>query len=134
MLMEQVITMLLVEDDSVLQELYAESFREAGFTVIQAVDGEKALLELEQHPEISIVLLDLMLPKVSGYEVLTHIRQTKGRQFPVLIVSALADIDDQARALTLGATDYVTKGDMPPSHVINLLKKYAATVSRPTPR
>ena len=125
------LTLLLVEDDPVLQELYSESFREAGFTVLQAVDGEEAVEMIDAQPEVAIVLLDLMLPKVSGYDVLTHIRQTRGHKFPVLIVSALADISDQARALQLGATEYVTKGDMPPSHVIDLLKKYAVLVPRP---
>lgn len=120
--------MLLVEDDPVLQELYSESFREAGFTVLQAVDGEEAVEMMDAQPEVGIVLLDLMLPKISGYDVLTHIRQSRGHKFPVLIVSALADISDQARALQLGATEYITKGDMPPSHVIELLKKYAASV------
>lgn len=125
------LTLLLVEDDPVLQELYSESFREAGFTVLQAVDGEEAVEMIDAQPEVAIVLLDLMLPKVSGYDVLTHIRQTRGHKFPILIVSALADISDQARALQLGATEYVTKGDMPPSHVIDLLKKYAVLVPRP---
>ena len=125
------LTLLLVEDDPVLQELYSESFREAGFTVLQAVDGEEAVEMIDAQLEVAIVLLDLMLPKVSGYDVLTHIRQTRGHKFPVLIVSALADISDQARALQLGATEYVTKGDMPPSHVIDLLKKYAVLVPRP---
>ena len=124
------VTMLLVEDDAVLQELYSESFREAGFTVLQATDGEMAIEMVDAQPEISVVLLDLMLPKISGYDVLTHIRQARGHKFPVLIVSALADISDQARALQLGATEYITKGDVPPSHVIDLLKKYAALASK----
>lgn len=124
-------TLLLVEDDKILQELYYERFVQAGFTVIQAFDGMQALDKLDTHPEIKLVLLDLMLPKLSGYDVLAHIKQdAETRNIPVIIVSALADVDDQARGLQLGAAEYITKGEMLPAAVIEKIKQYVLSVPR----
>jgi len=126
------VTLLIVEDDRVLQDLYLDSFGDAGFTVIQAFDGMEALDQLKAHPEVGLVLLDVMLPKLSGYDVLAQIRRTAPNpKVPVIIVSALGDIDDQARGLNLGANDYITKGEMLPSAVIEKIKAYAVPVSRP---
>lgn len=124
-------TILLVEDDKILQELYYERFVQAGFTVIQAFDGMQAIDKLESHGEIKLVLLDLMLPRLSGYDVLAHIKQDANtRNIPVIIVSALADVDDQARGLQLGAAEYITKGEMLPAAVIEKIKQYVLSVPR----
>lgn len=118
-------TLLLIEDDPILQDLYADRFRQAGMEVLQAADGQSAIEMIDAHPEISIILLDLMLPKVSGYDVLVHIRQQRGHTLPVIVVSALADINDQAKSFQLGATDYLTKGELLPSEVVSKINKYA---------
>lgn len=125
------ITILLVEDDKILQELYYERFVQAGFNVIQAFDGLQAIDKMESHPEIKLVLLDLMLPRLSGYDVLAHVKQdATTRNIPVIIVSALADVDDQARGLQLGAAEYITKGEMLPAAVIEKIKQYVLSVPR----
>jgi DNA-binding response OmpR family regulator len=125
-------TILLVEDDEVLQELYLDRFANSGLTVIQAFDGLEALDVLEEHPEIQLILLDLMLPKLSGYDFLAQLKRDKTKtHIPVIIVSALADVDDQARGLQLGAVDYITKGDMLPGAVIEKIKEYVLSVPRP---
>lgn len=128
-------TILLVEDDKVLQELYYERFSIAGLRVIQAIDGMDALDKLEEHPEIQLVLLDIMLPKLSGYDVLARIKKDVNKaHIPVIVVSALADIDDQARGMQLGAVEYITKGEMLPGAVIDKIKQYAFSVQGPTGR
>jgi DNA-binding response OmpR family regulator len=125
-------TILLVEDDRILQELYYERFTISGLSVIQAFDGMQALEELEQHPEVQLILLDIMLPKLSGYDVLARIkRDASKKHLPVIIVSALADIDDQAKGLQLGAAEYITKGEMLPGAVIDRIKSYVLSVPRP---
>ena len=125
-------TILIVEDDKVLQELYYERFTSAGLTVLQAFDGLQALDRLETHNEIQLVLLDLMLPKMSGYDVLARIKHDAvTRDIPVIIVSALADVDDQARGLQLGASEYITKGEMLPGVVIEKIKQYVLSVPGP---
>jgi DNA-binding response OmpR family regulator len=125
-------TILLVEDDPILQELYLDRFSSAGFRVLQATDGMQALEMLNSHPEVVLVLLDIMLPKLSGYDVLMQIRHnapTAG--LPVIVVSALADVDDQARGMQLGATDYITKGEMLPGAVIEKIKEYVYAIPHP---
>lgn len=122
-------TILLVEDDPILQELYTDRFMSAGFTVVQAFDGMQALDLMAEHSEIKLVLLDIMLPKLSGYDVLAQVkRHPEWKHIPVIIVSALADIDDQARGLQLGATDYITKGEMLPGAVIEKIKQYVLSI------
>ncbi len=124
---------LLVEDDEILQDLYTERFEIAEFRVLQAFDGMQALDVLSANPDIQLILLDVMLPKLSGYDVLAQIkRHPEWTHIPVIIVSALADIDDQARGLQLGATDYITKGEMLPGAVIEKIKQYVLSVSGPT--
>lgn len=124
-------TILLVEDDQTLQELYLDRFSREGLTVVQAFDGLEALDMLDQHPEVQLILLDLMLPKLSGYDFLAQLKRDPSKaQVPVIIVSALADVDDQARGLQLGAVDYITKGEMLPSAVIEKVKDYVLSVSR----
>lgn len=128
----ETITILLVEDDKVLQELYYDRFVSSGLRVIQAYDGMQAIEALRENTDIRLVLLDLMLPKMSGYDVLSQIKHDPIRKsIPVIIVSALADIDDQARGLQLGATDYITKGDMLPGAVIEKIKQYVAESPAP---
>jgi len=125
-------TILLVEDDPILQELYLERFASAGFRVLQATDGMQALEFLNTHPEVVLVLLDIMLPKLSGYDVLMQIRHNpQTAKLPVIVVSALADVDDQARGMQLGATDYITKGEMLPGAVIEKIKEYVYAIPQP---
>ena len=130
--MEAQPTVLLVEDDKILQELYLDRFTAAGLNVIQAFDGLQALDRMDSHPEIQLILLDLMLPKLSGYDFLAQMkRDPEKAHIPVIIVSALADVDDQARGLQLGAVDYITKGEMLPGAVIEKIKEYVLSVPRP---
>jgi len=122
-------TVLLVEDDTVLQELYLERFANSGMNVLQAFDGMQALDMVDKHGEVNLVLLDIMLPKLSGYDVLARLRHDpKHKDLPIIVVSALADIDDQARALQLGATEYITKGEMLPGAIIQKIQQYALPV------
>lgn len=126
-------TILIVEDDKVLQELYLDRFTAAGLRVIQAFDGLQALDRLDANPDVQLVLLDLMLPKLSGYDVLAQIKKSADkRDIPVIIVSALADVDDQARGMQLGAAEYITKGEVLPGVVIDKIKQYVLSVPGPT--
>ena len=129
---ESQIKIMIVEDDLVLQELYLDRFVSSGLFVVQAFDGMQALDMLKKHNDIQLVLLDIMIPKLSGYDVLAQIKHNPDwKKIPVIIVSALGDIDDQARGLQLGAKDYITKGDMLPGAVIEKIKAYAVSLPRP---
>jgi len=123
---------LLVEDDRVLQELYLDRFVSSGLDVVQAFDGMEALEMVEKNPDIKLVLLDIMIPKLSGYDVLAQLKRNPAtKHVPVIVVSALGDIDDQARGLQLGADDYITKGEMLPGAVVEKIKSYVVSLPGP---
>ncbi|HEY3208441.1 MAG TPA: response regulator transcription factor [Actinomycetota bacterium] len=99
-------TVLLVEDEQALADSIAYSLSREGYPVVKAMDGEKALERFRSdHP--SIVVLDLMLPKVSGLDVCRAIRAES--QVPILILTAKDSEADKVAGLELGADDYVTK-------------------------
>lgn len=99
-------SVLIVEDQETLSEPLAFLLRKEGFDVIIAPDGPTGLREFSQH-EISIVLLDLMLPGMSGTEVCNKLRQSS--TVPIIMVTARDTEMDKIVGLELGADDYVTK-------------------------
>ena len=99
---------LIVEDESRLAENIATAFRDGpGFAVDVCQDGEEALLACDAV-EYDLIVLDLMLPRQSGGKVLQTLR-TKGRQMPVLVLTAVSEVKSTIELLNLGADDYMTK-------------------------
>jgi DNA-binding response OmpR family regulator len=99
-------TILVVDDEPTLRETLAEALDADGFRVITAADGREALAQFREHrPEL--VVLDLMLPELSGVEVCRIIRQESG--VPILMLTAKSSEIDKVLGLELGADDYVTK-------------------------
>jgi len=99
-------TILVVDDERILRETLAESLEVEGFTVVQAADGREAVsLFRRSHPDL--ILLDLMLPELSGTEVCRIIRAESG--VPILMLTAKSAELDKVVGLELGADDYVTK-------------------------
>lgn len=97
---------LVVDDDDHVRELVRLTLEKQGFRVAQAADGADALRQAEQlSPDL--VILDLMLPKVNGWEVCRRLRET-GRT-PILMLTARGEEEDEIRGLNLGADDYVVK-------------------------
>jgi two-component system response regulator MtrA len=97
---------LLVEDDPSIRETTALGLGAAGFGVTTAGDGREALLRFRQEP-YDLIVLDLMLPELDGYEVCREIRRTS--RVPIVMLSARSDTVDIVVGLELGADDYVTK-------------------------
>ena len=97
---------LVVEDDDDLRELVREVLRRAGLSVVEAADGRAALDRIRDDPP-DVVVLDLGLPQVDGWEALQRIRD--GTNVPVLVLSARTMEVEKVRALRAGADDYVTK-------------------------
>jgi two-component system response regulator MtrA len=97
---------LLVEDDNSIRETTALGREGAGFEVAAAADGREGLDRFGREP-FDLVVLDLMLPEVDGYEVCREIRRTS--RVPIVILSARSDTVDVVVGLELGADDYVTK-------------------------
>jgi DNA-binding response OmpR family regulator len=99
-------SILVVDDERTLRETLAESLEEEGYTVFQAADGRQAIESFRKyHPDL--ILLDLMLPEISGTEVCRIIRSESG--VPILMLTAKSAEIDKVVGLELGADDYVTK-------------------------
>lgn len=100
-------SLLVVEDDPNILELLSASLRFAGFEVRTATSGSNALAAAgQQRPDL--VVLDVMLPDVDGFEVIKKLR-AEGERVPVVFLTARDATDDKIRGLTLGGDDYVTK-------------------------
>lgn len=99
---------LIVEDDADISGLLVKIMEGAGYQVRQAFSGTEALFCMERElPDC--VLLDLMLPGITGEAVLDQIRQKQKKEMPVLILSAKVSVQDKVKLLRLGADDYITK-------------------------
>jgi two-component system phosphate regulon response regulator PhoB len=100
---------LIVEDEVALQKLLAYNLQAAGFEVAQAYDGEEAMLLLEER-EPDLILLDWMLPELSGIELCRRLRRRPGTaHLPIIILTARTEEPDRLRGLETGADDFVTK-------------------------
>jgi two-component system alkaline phosphatase synthesis response regulator PhoP len=99
-------SLLVVEDEPEIRSLIADWLEEAGYRVATAPDGLSALREFyQQHPDL--VLLDVMMPKMDGWELCRRIREVS--DVPIVFLSAREQESDRVRGLTLGADDYITK-------------------------
>ena len=99
--------LLVVEDEPNIRELLATSLRFAGFEVEVAGDGATAM-DIVHRIEPDLIVLDVMLPDIDGFEVATHLR-TAERHQPILFLTARDSLDDKLKGLTVGGDDYVTK-------------------------
>jgi two-component system response regulator MtrA len=116
---------LLVEDDPSIREVAKLGLTKAGFHVTTAADGREGLLHFRQAP-FDLVLLDVMLPELDGYEVCRQIRGESG--VPIVMLSARTDTVDVVVGLELGADDYVKK----PFEMAELVARARAAVRRST--
>jgi two-component system OmpR family response regulator len=99
--------LLVVDDEPSIRELLTASLRFAGFDVVPAADGAEALKLAEQHRP-DLVVLDVMLPDLDGFTVTRKLRE-RGRDMPVLFLTARDETVDKVAGLTVGGDDYVTK-------------------------
>ncbi len=113
---------LIIEDDKFLRELIAQKLIKEGYDIAEAVDGEKGIKAVgEEKPDL--VLLDLILPGIDGFEVLDKIKEDpKTAQVPVIILSNLGQKDDIERGLKMGAVDYMIKAHFTPGEIIEKVK------------
>ncbi len=99
---------LIVEDEQKLSRIMEDFLRIQGYEVERAQDGETALgIFYDEKKKLDLILLDLMLPGISGYEVLREIRETSG--IPVILLTARSSVEDQMDGFEYGADDYIVK-------------------------
>ena len=125
--------LLLIEDESELARVLRQTLEEEGFQVDWAADGEDGLFKAGEV-DYDAILLDLMLPVLDGFEVLSRLRGPGGRPVPVLVLTARDGVPDRVRGLNLGADDYLVK----PFDLDEMLARVRALIrrsaDRPSPR
>ena len=113
---------LIVEDDKFLRELMSQKLVKEEYDVSQAIDGEDGIKKIkEEKPDL--VLLDLILPGIDGFEVLSQMKEDPILALiPVIILSNLGQKEDIERGLKLGAVDYLIKAHFTPGEIIEKVK------------
>ena len=119
---------LIIEDDQFLRELMFKKLAVQGYQVLEASDGEEGV-KLAKSEKPDLVLLDLILPGIDGFEALSRIRQTaETAQVPVIVLSNLGQREDIEKGMKLGATDYLIKAHFTPGEIVT---KVAAIIGPP---
>jgi len=113
---------LIIEDDKFLRELIAKKLIKEGYEVDEAIDGEEGVKKVKEIlPDV--VLLDLILPGIDGFEVLKTIKEDdKTSTIPVVILSNLGQKDEVEKGLSLGAVDFLIKAHFTPEEIVEKVK------------
>jgi two-component system alkaline phosphatase synthesis response regulator PhoP len=117
-------SILLIEDDLPMIKMYSTKLKVEGFEVKVAYDGEEGLKKIkEQKPDL--ILLDLMIPKLGGMEILEEIKTSEAlKKIPVVILSNLSQEQDIKRSKELGVGHFLVKSNYTPSQVVRIVKSY----------
>src|SRR3954465_6405522 len=126
---------MLVEDDNNLREIYEARLQAEGYQIVTAKDGEEALV-VAKAEKPDLIIADVMMPKISGFEMLDILRNTDGlKDVKVIMLTALGQSDDQQRADKLGADRYLVKSQVTLEDIVKatheLLKDSAAATTAP---
>jgi len=114
---------LFIEDESALQKTFGDILKSKGYGVLKALDGESGLRSAQgERPDL--ILLDLILPKMDGFEVLKELKENEEtKSIPVIILTNLEETEDIQKALELGATTYLVKSSYTLEEVVNKIEK-----------
>jgi len=114
---------LIIEDDSILQKALQEFLIAEGFETLSALDGEEGVkIGKEKKPDL--ILLDIILPKMDGYEVLKAMKSDEStKNIPIILLTNLGSLNDVEKALDLGATTYLIKADYKLEEVAKKIKE-----------
>jgi CheY-like chemotaxis protein len=119
------IKVLVAEDDKFLMKVYEAKLAKEGYTLIGARDGAEAI-ELIKAEKPSVILLDLVMPKKNGFEVLAEVKADDSvKDIPVIILSNLGQEADVKKGISGGAVDYIIKADMSIDEVVDKIRKHA---------
>jgi len=116
-------TILLVDDNSFLTRIYQPKLESAGYKVLIAQDGEKALDMIRKHKP-SLILLEIILPKINGWDIIKKVKKNKIlSKIPIIVFSNLSDQEDIKKTFDLGVDEYLIKSQTMPSETINKIIK-----------
>lgn len=117
-------TILIVEDDPLLVKMYSTKFGKEGFSVLTAQDGEEGL-QMALNNKADFIILDVMMPKLSGIDLLTKLRSDPAHtQVPVIVLTNLTQKEEALKVQNLNVKEYLVKANFTPSEVVNKVKQY----------
>jgi len=123
-------SILLVEDDEVTAYMLEYLLQREGYKVTNVPDGKQALEMINNNPPFSLALLDIMVPYVSGFELISHIRSLPGwDKTPVIMISGKSQEKDIIKALDAGASDYIVKPFQPGEVLVRIRKSVSNNIS-----
>lgn len=115
---------LVAEDDAALLKVYQAKLSKVGFEVKVARDGDEVGLVLQDFTP-DIILLDLVMPKKDGFDVLKELKESpKLKKIPVIVTTNLGQPEDKQKATALGAVDYLVKSDTPIQGIVDRVRQY----------
>jgi len=114
---------LIIEDDPFLSEMYAAKFGQSGFRVEMAIDGKKGLEKIKTSKP-DLILLDIVLPKMDGFEILRKVKEdSQLKKIPVILLTNLGQKNEVEKGLALGADEYIIKAHFTPTAVMAKVKE-----------
>jgi DNA-binding response OmpR family regulator len=123
----------IAEDDPLMGRMYERAFRLNGYDLKMAFDGEQALsMLLAANPKPSVIILDVMMPKMSGFDVLKKIKEDADlKNIPVILLTNLAGQEDAQKGISMGALMYLVKSEYNPKQIVDTIKKVLETTPAP---
>lgn len=116
------VSVLIIDDDLTLREMYEDYLKASGFAVVSAQDGEEGLDKAAQAKP-SVILLDLMMPKINGIEVLRRLKGDEAlKNIPVIVFTALIQDLEKQECFAAGASDYVVKTEVTPKGILDKIR------------
>jgi DNA-binding response OmpR family regulator len=124
--------LFIAEDDPLMSRMYERAFRFAGHDLTMAFDGEEAFASLQKmNPKPVLIILDVMMPKMSGFDVLRKLKEDAGlKNIPVILLTNLAGQEDAEKGLELGAVLYLVKSQYSPKQVVQKVEEIVKGYTR----
>ena len=116
-------TILLAEDEALIASLYKLNFEKKGAEVVLARKGNEAL-EILKKMTPDVLLLDLLMPEVNGFDVLKSLAEDKKKKFPIIMMTNLSQQSDKKECMALGGKEYLIKSDLSADEIWTTVEKY----------
>ncbi len=118
-------TIMIAEDDAFIGDIYEVKLKDEGYDVVLASNGRDAIEKLEGGVKPDILLLDIVMPYMDGFDVLEALgKREEWKKIPVVLLTNLSQKDDVDRGMALGAKDFLIKSHFTPAEVLAKVKKY----------